>query len=67
MDDPPSSSPTTSQSTSTDITKGNFIPLFNNRISDYKEWRLRIGLYYRKMGLQNKNEEGSDDQLADKP
>ena len=59
MNDPPSSSPTTSQSTSTDITKGNFIPLFNNRISDYKEWRLRIGLYYRKMGLHNKKKEAT--------
>ena len=28
--------------TTTDITKDNFIPLFNNRIADYKERRLRI-------------------------
>lgn len=54
----PSSSPTTSHPT--DITKDNFIPLFNNRIADYREWRLRIGLYHRKMMvLQNKKREAT--------
>lgn len=45
--------------TTTDITKDNFIPLFNNRIADYKERRLRIGLYHRKMALQNKKKEAT--------
>ena len=53
------SSPATTTSHSTDITKDNFIPLFNNRIADYKEWRLRIGLYHRKMVLQNKKKEAT--------
>ena len=54
-------SPETSTTTShtTDITKDNFIPLFNNRIADYREWRLRIGLYHRKMVLQNKKKEAT--------
>ena len=44
-------------STSPDITKDNFIPLFNNKPSDYKEWRSRISLYGKKMTLQNKGKE----------
>ena len=57
----PMTSPETSTTTShtTDITKDNFIPLFNNRIADYREWRLRIGLYHRKMVLQNKKKEAT--------
>ena len=50
------------QSTTTatnDVTKDNFIPLFNNKIADYREWRLRIGLYHRKMVLQNKKKEAT--------
>ena len=53
----PETSTTTSHST--DITKDKLIPLFNNRIADYREWRLRIGLYHRKMALQNKKEEAT--------
>ena len=54
----PAEQPTTTTS-STDVTKDNFIPIFNNRIADYREWRLRIGLYYRKMNLQNKKKEAT--------
>ena len=49
---------------STDVTKDNFIPIFNNRIADYREWRLRIGLYHRKMSLQNKKKEATINLLS---
>ena len=49
----------TTPTISPDITKDNFIPLFSNKIADYKEWRLRIGLYLRKMLLQNKKKEAT--------
>ena len=42
-----------------DITKDNFIPLFNNNPKDYKEWRSRITLYGKKMALQQKSKEAT--------
>lgn len=49
----------TTPGNSSDITKDNFIPIFSNRIADYREWRLRIGLYFRKMTIQNKKKEAT--------
>ena len=42
-----------------DVTKDNFIPLFNNNPKDYKEWRSRITLYGKKMTLQSKYKEAT--------
>eukprot|EP00435_Cladocopium_sp_Y103_P052276 s240_g16.t1 len=40
------------QSDSSDaITRNSFIPLFSGQPADYQEWRKRIRIYYRKMGL----------------
>ena len=33
------------------------IPIFNNRVNDYREWRQRITLYKRKLVLQGKEKE----------
>jgi len=55
----PADQPSTTPANSSDITKDNFIPIFSNRIADYREWRLRIGLYFRKMSLQNKKKEAT--------
>ena len=37
--------------------KDTYIPIFNNRPEDYKEWRQRITLYRKKLLLQNKEKE----------
>ena len=31
--------------------KDTYIPVFNNRVNDYREWRQRIMLYKRKLAL----------------
>ena len=41
------------------MTRDNFIPLFDNNIKNYKEWRARILLYGKKMSLQNKGKEAT--------
>ena len=46
------------QETSADATtRDSFIPLFSGQPADYKEWRKRIHIYYRKMGLTKRNGE----------
>ena len=46
------------QETSADATtRDSFIPLFSGQPVDYKEWRKRIHIYYRKMGLTKRNGE----------
>jgi len=42
-----------------EVTRDNFIPLFDNNIKNYKEWRARILLYGKKMSLQNKGKEAT--------
>ena len=37
--------------------KDTYIPVFNNRVADYKEWRQRIVLYKKKLALQGKEKE----------
>ncbi|CAJ1454178.1 unnamed protein product, partial [Effrenium voratum] len=44
---------------STDITRDNFIPLFDGKPSSYKEYRKRIMLYYLKMGISSKKKEAT--------
>ena len=39
--------------------KDTYIPVFNNRVSDYKEWRQRIMLYKKKLALQGKEKEAT--------
>ena len=41
-----------------DTTKDLWVPTFSNRPQDYREWRARIHLYYKKMQLQKKPVEG---------
>ena len=46
------------QETSADATtRDSFIPLFSGQPADYKEWRKRIHIYYRKMGLTKRHGE----------
>ena len=42
-----------------EVTRGNFIPLFDNNIRNCKEWRARILLYGKKMSIQNKGKEAT--------
>ena len=42
-----------------EVTRDNFIPLFDNNIRNYKEWRARILLYGKKMSIQNKAKEAT--------
>ena len=37
--------------------KDNFVPRFDNVISNYKEWRKRVALYSRKMQIQGRSKE----------
>ena len=38
-------------------TRDSFIPLFSGQPADYKEWRKRIHVYYRKMGSTKRHGE----------
>ena len=40
-----------------ELLKDTYIPVFNNKPGDYREWRQRIGLYRRKLELQGKGKE----------
>ncbi|CAJ1405518.1 unnamed protein product [Effrenium voratum] len=51
---------------STDVTRDNFIPLFDGKPASYKEYRKRIMLYYLKMSINNKKE-GGRHQPSDQP
>ncbi|CAJ1401941.1 unnamed protein product [Effrenium voratum] len=44
---------------STDVTRDNFIPLFDGKPASYKEYRKRIMLYYLKMSINNKKKEAT--------
>ena len=37
--------------------KDSYVPVFSNRPNDYREWRQRINLYYKKMLLQKRPQE----------
>ena len=37
--------------------KDTFIPVFNNKVADYREWRQRIMLYKKKLAIQGKDKE----------
>jgi hypothetical protein len=47
----------TSSTTGMELLKDTYIPVFNNKPGDYREWRQRIGLYRRKLELQGKGKE----------
>ena len=40
-----------------DTVKDTYIPVFNNKPEDYREWRQRINLYKKKLNLQGKDKE----------
>ena len=40
-----------------DTIKDTYIPVFNNKPEDYREWRQRISLYKKKLSLQGKDKE----------
>ena len=40
-----------------DTIKDTYIPVFNNKPEDYREWRQRINLYKKKLSLQGKEKE----------
>ena len=40
-----------------DTIKDTYIPVFNNKPEDYREWRQRINLYKKKLSLQGKDKE----------
>ena len=42
-----------------EVTRDKFIPLFDNNIRNYKEWRARILLPGKKMSIQNKAKEAT--------
>ena len=39
--------------------KDTFIPVFNNKVADYREWRQRIVLYKKKLAIQGKEKEAT--------
>ncbi|CAJ1416750.1 unnamed protein product [Effrenium voratum] len=41
------------------VTRDNYIPVFDGRPNNYKEYRMRIMLYFRKMSLQNRKGEAT--------
>ena len=41
-----------------DVVRDNYIPLFDGKPANYKEWRKRISLYQMKMKLGKKQQEG---------
>lgn len=51
--------PTTSSTPTLDVqsTKDTYIPLFSGAPQDYKEWRKRISIYYKKMELTSRKAE----------
>ena len=51
------SSPPSSAPLDTTSTKDTFIPLFSGAPQDYKEWRKRIHIYFKKMELTNRKAE----------
>ena len=59
-DGPTTSGPSTTSSVAggtIETMKDTFIPVFNNKVSDYREWRQRIMLYKKKLSLQGKEKE----------
>ena len=60
-DGPGSSAPTAKASTSQQMEtmKDTYIPIFSNRVADYREWRQRILLYKRKLALSGKEKEAT--------
>ena len=59
-DGPTTSGPSTTSSVAggtIETMKDTFIPVFNNKVSDYREWRQRITLYKKKLSLQGKEKE----------
>ena len=47
----------TGASTTYETVKDSYVPVFSNRPADYREWRQRINLYYKKMVLQKRPQE----------
>ncbi|CAJ1372449.1 unnamed protein product [Effrenium voratum] len=55
----PDESGGTASGHSNEVVRDNFIPVFDGRPNNYKEYRMRIMLYYRKMSLQNRKSEAT--------
>ena len=45
--------------TASDVVKDNYIPIFSCRPTDYRDWRARIMLYWKKMELQKREQEAT--------
>ena len=44
--------------------KDTYLPIFNNRPADYKEWRKRILLYKKKSEINKKTKEATINLMA---
>ena len=54
---PPTSTSASTAPLDSSTTKDNYIPIFSGAPQDYKEWRKRIAIYYKKMELTNRKVE----------
>ena len=54
---PPTTQALFARSLDVQSTKDTYIPLFSGAPQDYKEWRKRINIYYKKMELTNRKAE----------
>ena len=54
---PPTTQASSAPSLDVQSTKDTYIPLFSGAPQDYKEWRKRINIYYKKMELTNRKAE----------
>ena len=55
---------TSASGTTSDVVKDNYIPIFSCRPTDYRDWRARITLYWKKMELQKRQQGAAIDLLA---
>ena len=54
---PPTTGSSANPSLDANVTKDTYIPLFSGAPQDFKEWRKRINIYYKKMELTNRKTE----------
>ena len=54
---PPTTSSSATPSLDATVTKDTYIPLFSGAPQDFKEWRKRINIYYKKMEITNRKAE----------
>ena len=58
MESSSANGPGTAAAGTGDVVRDNYIPLFDGKPANYKEWRKRISLYQMKMKLGKKQQEG---------